>query len=388
MEHCSFVESVNAGNVPIVEALQEFAPFSSVTLQGDPDRVEHKQTLYPRHAVQHSAGSACHTDLVLKDSDDTIYKGTKANIDSYSAFFDNCKANDTGLTAILEAKGVTDVYCCGLVFDICVKSTALHGAEMGFRVSVIEDACKPLSNANVEATKSELAAGGVAVVSVAEMRRAISKQRDYTLEEYMTYVHKGKPAQQIHNALQPSLSSHAPDGGLSELFGSGPAYTVSDRVFSRYDKDGSGKLDRSEMQSFFRDAFPGMNTTGKIEAMMQAVDTDGDGTVGLNELRAFLRCYNPTKRSLEVRTALIIIDVQNDFISGSLANPYGAQTIVPVINEMRDLFDVVVISNDWHPMEHPSPWRLVIPLNPKLTIAKAKPICASMVPDPEELGLN
>ena len=25
---------------------------------------------------------------------------------------------------------------CGLVFDICVKSSALHGAEMGFRVSV------------------------------------------------------------------------------------------------------------------------------------------------------------------------------------------------------------------------------------------------------------
>ena len=40
-----------------------------------------------------------------------VYKGKKANIDSYSAFFDNCKANDTGLTKQLEDAGVTDVYC-------------------------------------------------------------------------------------------------------------------------------------------------------------------------------------------------------------------------------------------------------------------------------------
>ena len=66
----------------------------------------------------------------------------RANIDSYSAFFDNCKAHDTGLAALLEAHGVTDVYCCGLVYDICVKSSALHGAEMGFNVTVIEDACR------------------------------------------------------------------------------------------------------------------------------------------------------------------------------------------------------------------------------------------------------
>ena len=34
-----------------------------------------------------------------------MHKGTRPNIDSYSAFFDNCKANDTGLTSLLEAHG-------------------------------------------------------------------------------------------------------------------------------------------------------------------------------------------------------------------------------------------------------------------------------------------
>ena len=46
-----------------------------------------------------------------------VYKGKKANIDSYSAFFDNCKANDTGLTKQLEDAGVTDVYCNSLQLD-------------------------------------------------------------------------------------------------------------------------------------------------------------------------------------------------------------------------------------------------------------------------------
>ena len=89
-----------------------------------------------------------------------------------------------------------------------------------------------------------------------------------------------------------------------------------------------------------------------MQAMMRSIDLDGDGTVGLNELRAFLRCYDPYDHVLKVKTALVIIDVQNDFITGTLANPYGAQAIVPAINKIRDLFDVVVISNDWHPHEH------------------------------------
>ena len=38
----------------------------------------------------------------------------------------------------------------------------------------------------------------------------------------------------------------------------------------------------------------------------------------------------------EVRPALIIIDVQNDFVSGALANPYNAGAIVPLCALVRD----------------------------------------------------
>lgn len=52
--------------------------------------------------------------------------------------------------------------------------------------------------------------------------------------------------------------------------------------------------------------------------------------------------------------ALIIIDIQNDFCpAGSLPVPDGDKIIAPV-NQLSDLFDNVVISQDWHPAGHSS----------------------------------
>ena len=55
------------------------------------------------------------------------------------------------------------------------------------------------------------------------------------------------------------------------------------------------------------------------------------------------------------KSALIIVDVQNDFITGTLANQFQAEAIVPVINGMRDAFDLTVISLDWCANPNPNP---------------------------------
>ncbi len=53
-------------------------------------------------------------------------------------------------------------------------------------------------------------------------------------------------------------------------------------------------------------------------------------------------------------TALIAIDVQNDFCpGGALAVPAGDEA-VPEINELIDRFDHVVLTQDWHPAGHSS----------------------------------
>ena len=53
-------------------------------------------------------------------------------------------------------------------------------------------------------------------------------------------------------------------------------------------------------------------------------------------------------------SALIVIDVQNDFCpGGALAVPEGNQ-IVEGINALMDDFDTVVLTQDWHPEGHSS----------------------------------
>lgn len=50
--------------------------------------------------------------------------------------------------------------------------------------------------------------------------------------------------------------------------------------------------------------------------------------------------------------ALILIDIQNDFIpGGSLAVPKGDE-IIPVVNRLQEKFDLVVATQDWHPKNH------------------------------------
>ncbi|MCC3159622.1 bifunctional nicotinamidase/pyrazinamidase [Hymenobacter sp. 15J16-1T3B] len=50
--------------------------------------------------------------------------------------------------------------------------------------------------------------------------------------------------------------------------------------------------------------------------------------------------------------ALLLIDIQNDFVpGGALAVPGGAD-IIPLVNRLQPHFDLVVATQDWHPAGH------------------------------------
>ncbi|MDO4729248.1 MAG: bifunctional nicotinamidase/pyrazinamidase [Bacteroidota bacterium] len=53
-------------------------------------------------------------------------------------------------------------------------------------------------------------------------------------------------------------------------------------------------------------------------------------------------------------TALLIIDVQNDFLDGGSLEVRGSKSILPKINALQSKFDLVVATQDWHPIEHES----------------------------------
>lgn len=52
--------------------------------------------------------------------------------------------------------------------------------------------------------------------------------------------------------------------------------------------------------------------------------------------------------------ALLIVDVQNDFLPGGALAVPGGDRILPVIARLQPRFEVVVATQDWHPPSHGS----------------------------------
>ena len=55
-------------------------------------------------------------------------------------------------------------------------------------------------------------------------------------------------------------------------------------------------------------------------------------------------------------SALLIIDMQNDFCEGGSLSVEGAAELLPLINELHNapVFDAIYLSQDWHPRNHRS----------------------------------
>lgn len=53
-----------------------------------------------------------------------------------------------------------------------------------------------------------------------------------------------------------------------------------------------------------------------------------------------------------VKTALLIIDMQNDFMPGGPLGVPGANEIIPIINALIPKFSLVIATQDWHPADH------------------------------------
>ena len=158
--HCSFFEVVTAGNSPVPlhpsqdpEEAKHASVFSTVTLVAPDGTSAMRQTLWPQHCVQDTWGSQNHADLDVTESDIIVQKGTNPGVDSYSAFYDNQKLNQTSLLGKLRELGMTHVFVTGLALDVCVAFTALHAAEEGFVTYVVSDACAGVTHEGIAEKK-------------------------------------------------------------------------------------------------------------------------------------------------------------------------------------------------------------------------------------------
>ena len=120
------------------------------------------QVLWPVHCVQGSAGAEFHAGLATNLADMVIRKGFRAEIDSYSAFFENDQVTPTGLEGYLRTRGVVHVTLVGLATDFCVAYSAIDAARLGFGVTVLEGACRAIDlNGSLAEARSKMLDAGI-----------------------------------------------------------------------------------------------------------------------------------------------------------------------------------------------------------------------------------
>jgi nicotinamidase/pyrazinamidase len=103
------------------------------------------QILWPVHCVRNTHGAELVSSIDKTSFASIFYKGTDKNIDSYSAFFDNARRKSTGLGDYLKSRGINEVFFAGLTTEYCVLYSTMDAVDLGFTVSVIADACRPIN---------------------------------------------------------------------------------------------------------------------------------------------------------------------------------------------------------------------------------------------------
>ncbi len=52
--------------------------------------------------------------------------------------------------------------------------------------------------------------------------------------------------------------------------------------------------------------------------------------------------------------ALILVDIQNDFVAGGKLEVPNGEQIIPLVNQLSNEFELIVATQDWHPPGHKS----------------------------------
>jgi nicotinamidase/pyrazinamidase len=134
-------------------------PFDKIMLHGL------EQVLWPDHCVQGSRGAQLHDQLDVNKVEAIFRKGMDAEIDSYSAFYDNGYKKSTGLAGYLRERKVQKVFVCGLAADYCVFYTAKDALKENFETYIIEDATRAIDPNGFVKAKDEILSTGGQIIS-------------------------------------------------------------------------------------------------------------------------------------------------------------------------------------------------------------------------------
>lgn len=134
-------------------------------------------------------------------------------------------------------------------------------------------------------------------------------------------------------------------------------------ISKRFCKNNNLPLNLEKFKKMLSDLLTGANgkaydvPESKIKELFETFDRNKDGVLDDSEFQNVSKHFiQPLTKPI---TALLVIDVQYDFIDGSLAlkncpAKQEAYDVIPIINNLIDKypFDVVVYTYDYHPEDH------------------------------------
>jgi nicotinamidase/pyrazinamidase len=155
------------GHVSFASAHPGAAPFTALARSVGP------QELWPDHCVRATPGAALHPGLPDQAVTLVLRKGTRPDVDSYSAFRENVGPDGTrpttGLGAWLRARGVARVFLCGLARDYCVRFSAVDAAAEGFEVALLDDLTRAVFPGRAAEVDAALRVAGVRLLASASL---------------------------------------------------------------------------------------------------------------------------------------------------------------------------------------------------------------------------
>ena len=122
--------------------------------------------IWPVHCVADTWGAELHPDLHVEGP--RVRKGSNGE-DGYSGFTMRDPTTGTTMATELEAllrdRNIDTIVTCGLATDYCVKATALDGARLGFKTTVLLDAIRAvdLKPGDGDRAIDDMRAAGVAL---------------------------------------------------------------------------------------------------------------------------------------------------------------------------------------------------------------------------------
>lgn len=123
------------------------------------DQPEFRDGSWPEHCVADSPGAEFQGDLIVPSDAYIVNKATASDQEAYSAF-----DGDQPLLERLHTWEIKRIFIVGIATDYCVRATVLDALRFGFRVCVLQDACKGVARESEEAALEEMQAAGARMI--------------------------------------------------------------------------------------------------------------------------------------------------------------------------------------------------------------------------------